>query len=104
MAEQSSVRGHDGVRGSHAPLQKKIAFSFVSVISEEISGCFLVSRPHKRIYWFFDTDFYQRGSIVSYASAVIARALALTSVCHSVRLSVFPSVCHTPVFYQNDNS
>ena len=40
--------------------------------------------------------FYQRVSIASYASAGIARGGM--SVC----LSVCPSVCHTPVLYQNE--
>ena len=43
-------------------------------------------------------DFYQRVSIASYASAGIARAEM------SVRLSVCPSVRHTPVLYQNEES
>jgi len=42
--------------------------------------------------------FYQGVSIASYASAGIARGGM--SVC----LSVCPSVCHTPVLYQNEES
>jgi len=47
-------------------------------------------------------NFYQRVSIASYASAGIAGAEM--SVCPSVRLSVRPSVRHTPVLYQNEES
>jgi len=43
-------------------------------------------------------SFYQRVSIASYASAGIARGGM--SVC----LSVCPSVCHTPVLYENEES
>jgi len=44
------------------------------------------------------TFYYQRVSIASYASAGIARAEM--SVCPSVS----PSVRHTPVLYQNEES
>jgi len=50
------------------------------------------------IIWLDDYDFYQRVSIASYASAGIARGGM--SVC----LSVCPSVRHTPVLYQNEES
>jgi len=50
------------------------------------------------LYRRFNIGFYQRVSIASYASAGIARGGM--SVCLSVR----PSVRHTPVLYQNEES
>ena len=63
----------------------------VAIIWPQINAAYV-----SELYRFY--SFYQRVSIASYASAGIARAEM------SVRLSVRPSVRHTPVLYQNEES